>query len=73
MATYLIGDVHGCYDELNAVLQQGECPADTDTLRLTGDFVPLAPGSLGWFAHGNTLGNSRRCVRWNNDQDHLAE
>ncbi|MEY5078148.1 hypothetical protein WI617_19620, partial [Salmonella enterica subsp. enterica serovar Corvallis] len=24
MATYLIGDVHGCYDELIALLQQVE-------------------------------------------------
>ncbi|MDI5166054.1 hypothetical protein MJL22_27275, partial [Salmonella enterica subsp. enterica serovar Montevideo] len=26
MATYLIGDVHGCYDELIALLQQVDDP-----------------------------------------------
>ncbi|VDZ96016.1 diadenosine tetraphosphatase [Salmonella enterica subsp. enterica] len=46
MATYLIGDVHGCYDELIALLQQVEFTPDTDTLWLTGDLVARGPGSL---------------------------
>ncbi len=46
MATYLIGDVHGCYDELIALLEQVEFNPDTDTLWLTGDPVARGPGSL---------------------------
>ena len=39
MATYLIGDVHGCYDELIALLHKVEFPPGKDTLWLTGDLV----------------------------------
>ena len=46
MATYLIGDVHGCYDELIALLQQVNFTPESDTLWLTGDLVARGPGSL---------------------------
>ena len=46
MSTYLIGDVHGCYDELIALLAQVEFDPSTDTLWLTGDLVARGPGSL---------------------------
>ena len=39
MATYLIGDVHGCYDELIALLHKVEFTPGKDTLWLTGDLV----------------------------------
>ena len=39
MATYLIGDVHGCYDELIALLYKVEFTPGKDTLWLTGDLV----------------------------------
>lgn len=39
MATYLIGDVHGCYDELIALLHKVEFTHGKDTLWLTGDLV----------------------------------
>jgi bis(5'-nucleosyl)-tetraphosphatase (symmetrical) len=38
MSTYLIGDVHGCYDELIALLKQVEFTPGIDTLWLTGDW-----------------------------------
>ena len=47
MATYLIGDVHGCYDELIALLHKVEFTPGKDTLWLTGDLVARGPGSLG--------------------------
>jgi bis(5'-nucleosyl)-tetraphosphatase (symmetrical) len=43
MSTYLIGDVHGCYDELIALLEQVEFNPGTDTLWLTGDLVARGP------------------------------
>ncbi|MBX4413510.1 metallophosphoesterase, partial [Escherichia coli] len=46
MSTYLIGDVHGCYDELIALLAQVEFDPRRDTLWLTGDLVARGPGSL---------------------------
>lgn len=36
MATYLIGDVHGCYRELRQLLNQVNFDANQDTLWLTG-------------------------------------
>lgn len=46
MATYLIGDVHGCYDELIALLHKVEFTHRKDTLWLTGDLV--ARGLVRW-------------------------
>ncbi|WP_312663941.1 metallophosphoesterase, partial [Pantoea sp. CTOTU49201] len=46
MSTYLIGDVHGCYDELRALLAQVDFDPQQDTLWLTGDLVARGPGSL---------------------------
>lgn len=56
MATYLIGDVHGCYDELIALLQQVEFTPDADTLWLTGDLVARGPGSLDVLRYVKSLG-----------------
>lgn len=47
MSTYLIGDVHGCYDELIALLKQVDFTPGQDTLWLTGDLVARGPGSTG--------------------------
>ena len=46
MATYLIGDVHGCYHELRALLAQADFDPLADTLWLTGDLVARGPDSL---------------------------
>ena len=48
MATYLIGDVHGCYDELIALLHKVEFTPGKDTLWLTGDLVARGPGSVSY-------------------------
>ena len=58
MSTYLIGDVHGCYDELIALLAQVEFDPRSDTLWLTGDLVARGPGSLEVLRYVKSLGDS---------------
>ncbi|VDZ80947.1 diadenosine tetraphosphatase [Salmonella bongori] len=72
MATYLIGDVHGCYDELIALLQQVKFTPQTDTLWLTGDLVARGPGSLDVLRYVKSLGDSVRLVLGNHDLHLLA-
>lgn len=62
MSTYLIGDVHGCYDELIALLEQVEFNPEVDTLWLTGDLVARGPGSLEVLRFVKQLGDSIRIV-----------
>lgn len=72
MATYLIGDVHGCYDELIALLAQVSFSPATDTLWLTGDLVARGPGSLDVLRYVRSLGESARMVLGNHDLHLLA-
>ena len=62
MATYLIVDVHGCYDELIALLHKVEFTPGKDTLWLTGDLVARGPGSLDVLRYVKSLGDSVRLV-----------
>lgn len=71
MATYLIGDVHGCYDELIALLHKVEFTWK-DTLWLTGDLVARGPGSLDVLRYVKSLGDSVRLVLGNHDLHLLA-
>lgn len=51
MATYIIGDIHGCYDELCAMLEKINFSAD-DTLVCVGDYIDRGMQSyemLCWF------------------------
>lgn len=72
MSTYLIGDVHGCYDELIALLAQVEFTPGEDTLWLTGDLVARGPGSLDVLRYVKSLGDSVRLVLGNHDLHLLA-
>lgn len=72
MSTYLIGDVHGCYDELIALLEQVEFNPEVDTLWLTGDLVARGPGSLEVLRFVKQLGDSVRIVLGNHDLHLLA-
>ncbi|MDG6777478.1 symmetrical bis(5'-nucleosyl)-tetraphosphatase [Thiomicrorhabdus sp. zzn3] len=46
MATYVIGDLQGCFDELQALLQQIDYRPETDHLWFVGDIVNRGPKSL---------------------------
>ncbi|CRH36460.1 bis(5'-nucleosyl)-tetraphosphatase (symmetrical) ApaH [Pantoea ananatis] len=72
MNTYLIGDVHGCYDELRALLNQVNYDPSQDTLWLTGDLVARGPGSLEVLRYVKSLGDSVRLVLGNHDLHLLA-
>lgn len=72
MSTYLIGDVHGCYDELRALLEQVDFNPEQDTLWLTGDLVARGPGSLEVLRYVKSLGESVRLVLGNHDLHLLA-
>ncbi|MFF0977162.1 metallophosphoesterase, partial [Proteus mirabilis] len=58
MATYLIGDVHGCYRELRQLLNQVNFDANQDTLWLTGDLVARGPDSLEVLRFVKSLGSA---------------
>lgn len=46
MSTYAIGDIHGCYDEFNRLLDQLRFDPAADTLWLTGDLISRGADSL---------------------------
>lgn len=72
MSTYLIGDVHGCLVELEALLAQVSFNPEQDTLWLTGDLVARGPDSLGVLRFVRSLGASVRMVLGNHDLHLLA-
>ncbi len=46
MSTYVIGDIHGCFDTLKRLLRKIQPNYDQDHLWLTGDLVNRGPESL---------------------------
>ena len=46
MATYVVGDIQGCYDEFEALLKQIEFSPPRDQMVLAGDLVNRGPKSL---------------------------
>ncbi|OWF80410.1 bis(5'-nucleosyl)-tetraphosphatase (symmetrical) [Yersinia rohdei] len=72
MSTYLIGDVHGCLDELLALLAQVDFNPQQDTLWLTGDLVARGPASLDVLRYVRSLGPAVRMVLGNHDLHLLA-
>lgn len=60
-----IGDVHGCLDELEALLKKLQ-PRPTDRLVFVGDLVAKGPDSAGVVARVRELGAA--CVRGNHDE-----
>lgn len=72
MSTYLIGDIHGCLDELQALLAQVAFDPLHDQLWLTGDLVARGPASLEVLRYVRSLGPAVRMVLGNHDLHLLA-
>lgn len=72
MATYLIGDLHGCFAEFQALLKQVAFDPKVDELWLTGDLVARGEDSLACLRFVKNLGDRATVVLGNHDLHLLA-
>ena len=72
MATYLVGDLHGCYDELQMLLDRVRFDPAQDYLYLVGDLVARGDKSLQCLRLVKSLGKSAQTVLGNHDLHLLA-
>ena len=72
MSHYVIGDVQGCFDELQALLRHIHFDQSSDTLWITGDLVNRGPQSLEVLRFFKALGASHKIVLGNHDLHLLA-
>jgi len=67
MATYAIGDIHGCFDQLQDLLAKINFNPTQDTLWFTGDLINGGPKSVETLRFIKSLGDNCICVLGNHD------
>ncbi|RUO63441.1 Bis(5'nucleosyl)-tetraphosphatase, ApaH [Pseudidiomarina planktonica] len=72
MAHYLVGDVHGCYQELETLLERVSFRPKRDKLFCVGDIVGRGPDSRKTLELFVSLGDSAQIVLGNHDLNLLA-
>lgn len=72
MATYVIGDLQGCYDALQRLLQHINYQPQQDKLWFCGDLVARGPQSLECLQFVKSLGSSAVTVLGNHDLHLIA-
>lgn len=72
MAHYAVGDIQGCYDPLNRLLEQVNFDQSKDTLYCVGDLVNRGPKSLKVLRFLKSLNNQCITVLGNHDIHLLA-
>lgn len=72
MATYVVGDIQGCYDPLCRLLESIQFDPNADTLVSVGDLINRGPDNVGVLRLLRSFGSQFRCVLGNHDLNFLA-